>query len=58
MVDIIGEDIYGGPRAYRSQYGRFHGALGYTQANKIVTLTENGMIPDPDLILRDEAVWA
>jgi mannan endo-1,4-beta-mannosidase len=55
---FIGEDIYRGPRAYSSQYSRFHGALRYTQANEIAALTENGTIPDPDLILRDEAVWA
>ncbi|MFC5651903.1 glycosyl hydrolase [Paenibacillus solisilvae] len=58
VVDIIGEDIYGGPRFYSSQYGRFHDALSYTTANKIIALTENGTIPDPDLLEQDEAAWA
>lgn len=58
VVDIIGEDIYGGPRSYSSQYGRFHDALDYTATNKMIALTENGTIPDPDLLIQDEAVWA
>ena len=57
-VDIIGEDVYGGARAYGSQVGRFLTALSYTKANKVIALTENGTIPDPDALLLDEAAWA
>jgi len=57
-VDVIGEDIYPGERVYASQAGRFLKALSYTDARKIVTLSENGCIPDPDQCLRDGVMWS
>jgi mannan endo-1,4-beta-mannosidase len=57
-VDIIGEDIYGGERNYSSQHARFQQALDYTSENKIITLSENGTLPDPDELIRDGAPWA
>ncbi len=57
-VDIIGEDIYPGEKVYASQAGRFVKALGYTDARKIITLSENGCIPDPDVCMRDGVMWS
>ncbi len=57
-VDIIGEDIYPGERVYTSQSGRFLKALSYTDTRKIITLSENGCIPDPDQCIRDDIMWS
>lgn len=57
-VDIIGEDIYPPERNYESQVDRFRLASSYTSANKIITLSENGPLPDPDLLIRDGAPWS
>ncbi|NIK77227.1 mannan endo-1,4-beta-mannosidase [Paenibacillus castaneae] len=57
-VDIIGEDIYPPAGNYESQQERFQTALSYTGTNKIIALSENGPIPDPDLMLRDDVPWA
>ena len=57
-VDIIGEDIYPGERVYTSQAARFLKAISYTDSRKIITLSENGCIPDPDLLRRDQVMWS
>lgn len=57
-VDIIGEDIYPGNRVYSSQASKYNEASAYTTANKIVTLSENGCLFDPNLAFRDGAVWS
>lgn len=57
-VDIIGEDIYPDRQDYASHVERFDEAQAYTDANKIVALTETGVIPDPDLLSKDGAMWA
>jgi len=56
-VDIIGEDIYSGERVYASQIDRFLKAVNYTTPPKMVVLSENGSLIDPDLALRDGAMW-
>lgn len=56
-VDIIGEDIYAGNRVYTSQAARFLKALEATQARKLVMLTENGCVIDPELAVRDNILW-
>ncbi len=56
-VDIIGEDVYPGEQVYTSQVARYMKAVEYTSANKPVYLTENGCVFDPDLALRDGAMW-
>lgn len=56
-VDIIGEDIYPGERVYTSQIARYLKALGYTDTAKLTYLTENGCVFDPDLAIRDGAMW-
>ncbi len=57
-VDIIGEDIYPGEHQYTSQAARFIKALGYTDTRKIITLSENGCIPDPEQLQRDNIMWS
>lgn len=57
-VDIIGEDLYPGNRVYSSQSGKFREAVEYPQTSKIVAMTENGCLFDPDLAFRDQAPWA
>ncbi len=57
-VDIIGEDIYPGEHVYASQIDRFLKAASYTKTRKIITLSENGCIPDPDRCIRDGAMWS
>ena len=56
-VDIIGEDIYAGEHVHASQISKFLEAKAYTDAPKIVALTENGPLFDPDLAYRDGAMW-
>lgn len=56
-VDIIGEDVYPGERVYSSQSAVFLKALSYTDTRKMIVLSENGCMPDPDLLFRDGTVW-
>ncbi len=56
-VDIMGEDIYPGEQVYSSQISKFLEVAGYSTERKLVYLTENGCIPDPDLLVRDGAMW-
>lgn len=57
-VDIIGEDIYPGTHVYTSQAARFIKALGYTSARKLIALSENGCVPDPEQLERDGIFWS
>ncbi|HPF86685.1 MAG TPA: extracellular solute-binding protein [Candidatus Limiplasma sp.] len=56
-VDIIGEDIYPGEHVYTPQTAKFIQATKYTTANKIIILSENGCLFDPELAVRDGAMW-
>lgn len=56
-VDIIGEDIYPGEKIYTSQASKYFEAAAYTGAKKMVVLSENGCVPDPELLKRDGAMW-
>lgn len=56
-VDIVSHDIYDGARNYESQAGTYNLAKGYSQEVKMVALSENSNIPDPDLMERDNAWW-
>jgi mannan endo-1,4-beta-mannosidase len=57
-VDIIGEDVYAAERDYSSQAAKFFEAAAYTDAPKIIALTENGVLFDPELAMRDGAMWS
>lgn len=56
-VDIIGEDIYPGERVYTSQVKKYLEAADYSTERKMVVLSENGCLFDPDLAIRDGAMW-
>ena len=57
VVDIVGEDIYPGEQVYSSQINKFMEVHEYADSNKMVVLSENGCLFDPDLALRDGAMW-
>ena len=56
-VDIVGEDIYPGEKVYTSQIAKYLEVAGYSTERKMVYLTECGCIFDPDLAVRDGAMW-
>ena len=56
-VDIIGLDIYPEKHDYSPHTERFKEAFGYTHRPTIFALTEVGVIPDPDLMQKDGAMW-
>lgn len=56
-VDIVSQDIYDGSRNYESQASVFSMTKGYSQESKMVAMSENSNIPDPDLMQQDNAWW-
>ncbi|AGC68130.1 mannan endo-1,4-beta-mannosidase ManA [Thermoclostridium stercorarium subsp. stercorarium DSM 8532] len=57
-VDIVGIDIYPGEKVYSSQAPKFNEILEWTGTRKIIAMTENGCLFDPDLAFRDRTVWS
>jgi mannan endo-1,4-beta-mannosidase len=55
--DIVGTDIYPGEKVYTSQSSKFFELKEVSPEGKPVWLSENGCIFDPDLALRDGAMW-
>ncbi len=58
VVDIIGEDIYPEKKDVSPQQSRFKQALSSTESKKIIALTENGNIPDIDMLLEEKVMWS
>ncbi|MDX2430223.1 MAG: glycosyl hydrolase, partial [Bacteroides sp.] len=56
-VDIIGHDSYPGYFNYGNQKIAFDHLKELTNGEKLVALTENGPIPDPDACLDQGAPW-
>jgi mannan endo-1,4-beta-mannosidase len=56
-VDIIGEDIYPGEHEHSSQVDKFLQAVDYTGGKKMVVLSENGCLFDPEQAVKDNAMW-
>lgn len=56
--DIISIDIYNGDNDHSSNAGAFEKFKTATKAKKIISLTENGPIPDVNKMHEDEAVWS
>lgn len=57
-VDINGWDIYAGNHVDSSQSGRFDDmATNYGTKTKLIALTENGCVMDPDKAFNDNARW-
>jgi len=57
VVDIIGEDIYPGKHAHDTQATAFERCLGYTDARKIILLSECGCVPSTIKCVKDNIVW-
>ena len=58
-VDIVSHDIYDSSdnKTYKSQISTYTQARKYPFENKMVALSENSYIPDPDKIATDGAWW-
>lgn len=56
-VDIVSWDIYPGNHVYSSFSGTFAEAALCSGESKLIALSENGCVPDPDLTMRDNARW-
>ena len=56
-VDIVGVDIYAGEHVYTSQIDAFLTTHASAPTNKMVVLSENGTMIDPELSWRDRAMW-
>ena len=56
-VDIVGEDIYAEAYNYGSQTSKFRSVLEYPDSPKLTALSENGVIMDPDMCVRDNTMW-
>lgn len=56
-VDIVSYDIYQPEHTYTSYAGTFTEAASISDESKLVALSENGVVPDPDLTMRDNARW-
>lgn len=54
--DIAGDDIYDEKPTHRSQIERYRSLESYT-SGKLLTLSECGIIPDPDEMEKDGANW-
>lgn len=56
-VDIVSTDIYDGNQNYKSQVSAYKLTKSYPLESKLVALSENSNIPDPDLMKADGAWW-
>jgi mannan endo-1,4-beta-mannosidase len=57
-VDVIGEDIYADAHSYGAQNAKFAELLEYPQTNKIIALTENGVVFDIENVVASGARWS
>ena len=57
VVDIIGEDLYPGQHIHDTQEIAFKRCLSYTQARKMILMTECGCVPSPIKCGKDGIVW-
>ena len=57
-VDIIGYDSYPGPYTYGTQKLMFDRLFAIVSGTKLVAMTENGPIPDPNACIQEDAVWS
>lgn len=56
-VDILGYDSYPGAYNYITQKSVFDQLFDIVQGQKIITMSENGPIPDIDQCISDDAMW-
>ena len=59
VVDILSQDIYDGTdnKTYKSQIAIYTQVRKYSFEAKLIALSENSFIPDPDKIAADGAWW-
>jgi mannan endo-1,4-beta-mannosidase len=59
-VDVVGVDIYGGDKMYNPWKDSWVNAQSYVRGDeaRVVALSENGPIPDPDLLVAERAPWS
>lgn len=57
VVDMVGWDIYPGEHEYGSFSSTFAKCADCFGENKLITLSENGCVMDPDLVYADNARW-
>lgn len=58
VVDIVGEDIYPDKLDVTPQESRFKQAIASSGENKVIALTENGNMPDIDMMLEQNVMWS
>jgi mannan endo-1,4-beta-mannosidase len=58
-VDIMSQDIYDSidNKTYKSQIASYTATRKYTSESKMIAMSENSFIPDPDKISTDGAWW-
>jgi mannan endo-1,4-beta-mannosidase len=56
-VDILGMDIYPANGDFSSQVASYNKLKNDFEGRKLITLSENGSIPDPDNLANDKAGW-
>lgn len=57
VVDIVGWDIYPGEHEYGSYSSTFAKCADCSGERKLIALSENGCVMDPELTYRDNARW-
>lgn len=57
-VDILGADIYASNGDFSSQILTYNAIRDKFQGKKLITLSENGPVPDPDILVADRAYWS
>lgn len=57
-IDIIGYDSYPGAYTYATQKATFDKLYSLTGGTKLIAMSENGPIPNPDNCLAQDAPWS
>jgi mannan endo-1,4-beta-mannosidase len=57
-IDIVGYDSYPGNYDYDPQSSSYDRLYSLTGGNKLIAMSENGPIPDPDDCFANDAPWA
>jgi mannan endo-1,4-beta-mannosidase len=55
--DIAGTDIYAEKRSYSALPDQFMKTVNYSGGTKMATLSENAVMMDPDMMVRDNTYW-
>src|SRR5918993_759409 len=57
-VDIVGADIYLPPGTYTSNFLMFDNLVSIFGGKKMITLSENGPMPDAERLFLEQAAWS